>query len=234
MLSPMSTIFIRRAASGLVLVWLVAAVTACTSQMRGLLVLGHEVRTLQPCGDARVYWVHVPDAALREQLEARYRRLATRPYDALYVEIEGEFVDRPSARFAADYDGTLAVRELISISRDGVDACHSPEPTADPGRKASESVVFRALGNEPGWKLEIFDESRIVLIADYGDSRVERPLPEPAVDRAARTTRWDAGELIVDVTDRLCRDTMSGEAFEATVVVTWGERTLRGCGRALH
>ena len=64
--------------------------------------------------------------------------------------------------------------------------------------------------------------------------RVERPLPQPMIDQEARSTRWDAGELIVEVIGRPCRDSMSGESFESTVVVTWGEQTLRGCGRALH
>jgi uncharacterized membrane protein len=30
-----------------------------------------------------------------------------------------------------------------------------------------------------------------------------------------------------------CSDTMSGEKFETTVTVTTGEKTLKGCGRAL-
>ncbi len=33
---------------------------------------------------------------------------------------------------------------------------------------------------------------------------------------------------------RRCQDTMSGEAFEVSVSVTLDERTLTGCGRALH
>ncbi len=97
-----------------------------------------------------------------------------------------------------------------------------------------DGADFRPVGNEPGWNLEILEGSRIVLVADYGVSRVELPLPQPTVDRDARMTRWDAGELIAEVIGRPCRDSMSGESFEATVVATWGEQTLRGCGRALH
>jgi len=97
-----------------------------------------------------------------------------------------------------------------------------------------DGADFRAVGNEPGWHLEIREQSRIVLVADYGASRVELPLPEPVTDTATRTTRWDAGELLLEVTGRPCRDSMSGERFEAEVRVTWQGRTLRGCGRALH
>lgn len=48
------------------------------------------------------------------------------------------------------------------------------------------------------------------------------------------TIRWDAGEVIVEVIGRPGQDSMSGEAFESTVVVTWKGRTLHGGGRVLH
>lgn len=74
----------------------------------------------------------------------------------------------------------------------------------------------------------------MVLIADYGATRVELPLPEPTVDHDARSTRWDAGEIILEVIGRPCHDSMSGEAFETEMIVNWKGQTLRGCGRALH
>ena len=95
-------------------------------------------------------------------------------------------------------------------------------------------VDFRAIGNEPGWTLEIHEMSRVILLADYGASRVELALPEPVVDTGARSTRWDAGELTLELIGDPCHDSMSGEAFATKVVVTWQGRTLRGCGRALH
>lgn len=90
------------------------------------------------------------------------------------------------------------------------------------------------MGNEPGWSLEIIAGNRIVLITDYGASRVELPLPEPDVDQSNRRTRWDAGKIIVDVTGRACHDSMSGELFATEVSVQWQGKTLSGCGRALH
>jgi putative lipoprotein len=66
-----------------------------------------------------------------------------------------------------------------------------------------DGADFRPVGNEPGWNLEILEGSRIVLVADYGVSRVELPLPQPTVDRDARMTRWDAGELIAEVIGRI-------------------------------
>ena len=93
---------------------------------------------------------------------------------------------------------------------------------------------FRAIGNEPGWNMEIHEMSRVVLVTDYGASRVEVALQEPVTDKEARSTRWDAGELTLELIGDPCSDSMSGEAFETKVVVTWQGKTLRGCGRALH
>ena len=93
---------------------------------------------------------------------------------------------------------------------------------------------FRAIGNEPAWNLVIQDGSTIVLLTDYNTLRVERPLPEPVTDQTTRTTLWDAGTLKLEVSGVRCYDSMSGDEFESTVVVYWGERVLRGCGRALH
>jgi uncharacterized membrane protein len=97
-----------------------------------------------------------------------------------------------------------------------------------------DGADFRAVGNEPGWNLEIREGGRILLVADYGATHVERPLPAPVVDQETRTTRWDADDLILEVIGRPCTDTMSGESFQSTVVLNWQKQTLRGCGRALH
>ena len=288
--------------------------TLVGAEMRGLFVFGHEVRSLQLCGNEQIYWVQAP-VAQRQQLKQQYYRIARRPYEAVYVELEGDFSEWLASGFAADYDGTIVVREVRLVSRDGIESCGAGHPAlaektvtyvfvcdeqtaytvrasetkawlfhpngtlmlpavpagqgtsysdgayelwiegqqAQIGESGSElqqcrndprSAVwekakldgadFRAVGNEPGWNLEILEGSRVVLITDYGASRVELPLPQPTVDSEARTTRWDAGELVVEVIGRHCLDSMSGEPFETTVVVSWGGQTLRGCGRALH
>ena len=90
------------------------------------------------------------------------------------------------------------------------------------------------MGNEPGWNLEIFDGRRILLVTDYGAARVEMPLPEPTVNLASRRSRWESGELFLDIVGRTCLDTMSGALFEDEVTVSWQGQILRGCGRSLH
>ena len=97
---------------------------------------------------------------------------------------------------------------------------------------------FRAVGNEPGWHLEIYPGDRIVLVTEYGEIRYEFAAPEPENDPRARTSTYhvqsDGHELTVLIEGRPCQDTMSGAEFESAVTVTLDDRTLRGCGRALH
>jgi uncharacterized membrane protein len=98
-------------------------------------------------------------------------------------------------------------------------------------------VHFRAVGNEPGWYLEIGSE-RIVLVTDYGESRYDFPAVEPGVDESNRTAIYETSEgeyrLTVTIEARGCTDAMSGESFGSTVSVLLDDRVLRGCGRALH
>ncbi len=247
--------------------WLLSAAGVPeAAEMRGLLVFGHEVRSLQPCGESKVFWIRAP-ARLRERLQADYRRLAQRCYAPVYVEIEGDFGELPVGEFAAGYDGTIVVNAVRSVSGAGIEACDAerlatslkpplavdsgetyvfvcddrtaytvhvgdaeasvfhprgtlrlPAVLAETGARYSNGIFdlwiegqrarlgevgrklqrcrndrrravwekaklagadFRAVGNEPGWHLEILVGGRIVLVADYGATRIERPLPQP-------------------------------------------------------
>lgn len=53
-------------------------------------------------------------------------------------------------------------------------------------------VDFRAVGDEPGWWLEIERGERIEFVTDYGATRVYTPGPEPRIDPQARGTPYHA------------------------------------------
>jgi uncharacterized membrane protein len=96
-------------------------------------------------------------------------------------------------------------------------------------------VAFRAIGQEPGWLLEITNGEEILLVTDYGSTRTSMPYAEPVVDPQERRTQYvlDNYDTVVEIRGTHCTDVMSGESFEVTVTITIGERTLNGCGRAL-
>ncbi len=99
-------------------------------------------------------------------------------------------------------------------------------------------VSFRAVGNEPGWVLEVRQGERLDLSYDYGQSTLRLPIVETDSDPEARTTiivgAEDDRRLVVTLTGGGCSDTMSDETFPTRVELAFGERKLSGCGRPLH
>ena len=99
-------------------------------------------------------------------------------------------------------------------------------------------VDFRAVGNEPGWNLEISAGSEVVFIGDYGQTEYRFSAPDPSVDKDGRRTTYvvadENHEVVIVLEGRRCQDTMSGESFDTTVTVRLDGDRYAGCGRALH
>ena len=97
-------------------------------------------------------------------------------------------------------------------------------------------VAFRAVGQEPGWLLEITTGTEILLELDYGQIKKSYPYVEPVVYQEERLTRYivDEGELTIEIRGQHCQDVMSGEQFEVSVTIIMPDRQLAGCGRALY
>lgn len=96
---------------------------------------------------------------------------------------------------------------------------------------------FRAVGNEPGWHLEL-RKDHIDYTGNYGTERQRYPLPEKEFSRNRGQTIYRAGDCSGSMTilldSRECFDTMSGERFETTVTIRQNGNRLQGCGRALR
>jgi putative lipoprotein len=106
----------------------------------------------------------------------------------------------------------------------------------DPWVEASgRGIDFRAVGQEPGWYLEIDNEHVMHLVYDYAERTATTPVPAPVVssEGVSYTAVTDAHRLAVVIEPRPCSDAMSGQPFPSTVTVTIDGRTLRGCGRSL-
>lgn len=99
-------------------------------------------------------------------------------------------------------------------------------------------VDFRAVGNEPGWHIEITKDDKVLFVNNYGENRYEFATPPPLADQPSRVTRYeikeDGHEMIIVLKGEPCLDTMSGESFDVTVTVTFDGRVFSGCGRVLH
>ena len=112
----------------------------------------------------------------------------------------------------------------------------TPPEVRDPWLEATaRGIDFRAVGQEPGWYLEVDNERSMHLAYDYAERTATTPVPAPVVkgDEMSFTAVTDAHRLAVLIEPRPCSDTMSGQRFPRTVTVTIDGQTLRGCGRSL-
>jgi len=98
-------------------------------------------------------------------------------------------------------------------------------------------VDFRAVGNEPGWVLELYPD-RIEYKGDYGQTQQTFSRPQAERSSSAQQTVYHAGNASATMTillePRTCYDTMSGEKFSTTVIIRQETMRLVGCGRPLH
>ncbi len=96
---------------------------------------------------------------------------------------------------------------------------------------------FRAVGQEPGWLLEIRHPREMRLITDYGADTVVAPVPAAESDSATGSRTYhitaQSHDLRVLIQPNGCTDAMSGEPYETTVTVALDGRVYQGCGGPL-
>ena len=96
---------------------------------------------------------------------------------------------------------------------------------------ASALFRFRAVGQKPGWLLEM-DSTGIRFSYDYAQRTTSAPVTQPVDSAGARV--WHAtateGDLVIVITPLSCEDIMSGQPYPSTVIVTLNHQTYRGCG----
>ncbi len=131
-------------------------------------------------------------------------------------------------------------------------ACTQPAPTLEAAPEAgaqdalaampswdgarAAGVDFRAIGQEPGWMLDIYQRDQIKLIWDYGENSTTFPLAAANTAREGVTsyaTQADGRTLAVTIQRTPCQDAMSGETYPATVEVVIDGRALNGCGMSV-
>jgi uncharacterized membrane protein/GNAT superfamily N-acetyltransferase len=114
----------------------------------------------------------------------------------------------------------------------------SPPANFDPWQNARErGIDFRAVGQEPGWYVEVDHERGIRLNFDYGESMVVVSTPvQPGTRDGTQIYEGADGDhrMEVAIEATACKDAMSGADYPSTVTVNIDGRALRGCGRPLN
>ena len=107
-------------------------------------------------------------------------------------------------------------------------------PPWDGARAAG--VDFRAVGQEPGWIMDIYAGGVLKIVWAYGENYAAFAVTQPA-NAPEGVTRWegssDGRTIAVTIRRAPCQDAMSGEAYPSTVEVAIDQETLRGCGRSV-
>ncbi len=108
----------------------------------------------------------------------------------------------------------------------------------DVWEKAKEDGIhFRAVGNEPGWLVEIIDDQEIKFVNDYGDLEIKAPVDDlwlgPAGEDKIYYVENDVIQFQVIIMRKSYQDTMSGEIFPYQVRVVFPNKSYVGGGRLL-
>lgn len=83
--------------------------------VKGLYSFGPEMKSFTLCEDGREYWV--TDSV--KNLELAYSNLGfEKPYEPVYVELEGYFAKSDTATVSPDFDSTLVVMKVLKISKE--------------------------------------------------------------------------------------------------------------------
>lgn len=121
----------------------------------------------------------------------------------------------------------------LALPGDAVRDCVPARQPSPWNEAVLRGLAFRAVGNEPGWFVEVDAGSNPMLRAtlDYGERRLDVANVQRTTDGYRGTSGGQPVTLAVRRT--ACTDGMSGQRFEATATLRVGEREYSGCGAFL-
>lgn len=100
----------------------------------------------------------------------------------------------------------------------------------------ARGAVFRGIGQEPGWWVEIGggDSPPLHAELDYGERKLDVAKTQGISSTHGYGGHLDDGTAVVLRTwPEPCSDAMSGERFDNRAELTVGDKTYRGCGAYL-
>ncbi len=190
-----------------------------------------------PAGVLRAYVWHCADGQtlvmrnlLREKAIAIDFHDGTRRLD--------QVVSASGARYA---DGVMVFwtkGSTATLERQGAQAVQCDERRADSLREDARArgVIYRGLGNEPGWVLEIGPADRLSWTTNFGQDRHDFAQAQATTSpdgASVYTAQNDAVTIKASIKAERCVD--DGEVvFDHVVTLESGGQTYRGCGTRLN
>ena len=160
----------------------------------------------------------------------------------LYLPSENLVLEQVRAASGTKYTGQGAVfwskgdTATLDLGTRILGSCHLNAARAPWEDARRRGVHFRAVGQEPGWYLEIQHSRSMLFVSGYGARRILVPTPEAELGDGLSSYHVVSGgrDMRVDITVEYCEDSMSAEVFENAVRVTLDGETYLGCGVALE
>ena len=86
-----------------------------SNNMSGVMIYGHEVRTVRLCNQTKTYWVQTT-AEITDRLKSHAPGMPKQPYQEFYLEFTGALASENKGEFAKDYDGVISLKKINSLS----------------------------------------------------------------------------------------------------------------------
>ncbi|GDY24968.1 hypothetical protein [Agarivorans sp. Toyoura001] len=96
-----------------------------TSPIKGSFVFGHEAREFIPCGGEALWWQAEP--LVTAELLEYYRANIAKPYQAIYVTVQGERLAAQVDGFASEYPAVFEINRVIDWQLTVPSNCQSPQ-----------------------------------------------------------------------------------------------------------
>lgn len=121
----------------------------------------------------------------------------------------------------------------LSVDGEETRACTRDHHATVWATARTAGVDFRALGNEPGWRLDIREGENLSLLLDYGQRELvfEQPVHRPGNGVDEYLAESGGQSVRVIVVEQPCVDTMKGEDFSHQVTLYLDDQRFEGCGR---
>ena len=124
-------------------------------------------------------------------------------------------------------DEDAAVEQSPAMADSGNDEGAAPPPPSElPESELAGPILYKAVGNEPGWSLTV-RSARMDYAGDYGEVTIVEPTPP---DFRAAHGSYRSGKLKLTISPGPCSDGMSDLVYRQTVQVSADGRTVSGCG----
>lgn len=196
----------------------VSVETRSAVRIAGILMVGENTAEFRPCEGGEPLWL---DGPLTADLVSLHDELTpgVEPFEGIFLDVVADIDPPPASGPGTAYSGALIVELLRRAAFEGWN-CGDVDP----------AVVVSAAGTEPFWRLQVREDGAEFATPEGTRALEMQPLEMDAEGWVLQGTDPQTGNVFVSLTERPCRNAMSGAYSHLAVEIQLGGEVLRGCG----